>query len=83
MFWCMSFMRFLMLDFGISSFASLPMECLCMALLTPAVMVMRGLVFHPLFRMVSFGESYLACLWVRACLGNLSWQYVNPMNCTV
>ena len=27
--------------------------------------------------------SYLACLYVRACLGNPSWQYVNSMNCIV
>ena len=31
MFLCKSFMRFLMLDFGIFSFVSLSMECLCMA----------------------------------------------------
>ena len=48
------------------------MKCSWMAPLTPVVMVMRGLVFHPLFRMLSFSGSYLACLCVRACLGNLS-----------
>ena len=35
-FWCMSFIRFLMLDFGIFSFVSLSMECSCMPPLTPA-----------------------------------------------
>ena len=25
----------------------------------------------------------LVCLCVRACSGNLSWQYVNSMNCIV
>jgi hypothetical protein len=30
--------------------------------------------------MVLFSGSYLACLCVRACSGNLSWQYVNSMN---
>jgi hypothetical protein len=51
-----------------------------MAPLTPAVMVMRGLVFQPLFWMVLINGSYLACLFVMACSRNLSWQYVNSMN---
>ena len=72
-----------MLDFGIFSFVSLSMECSCMAPLTRVVMVMRGSVFHPLFRMVSFSGSNLACSCMRACSGNLSWQYVNSMNCIV
>ena len=41
-FWCMSFMRLFMLDFGIFSFVGLSMECSCMAPLTPVAMVMRG-----------------------------------------
>ena len=72
-----------MLDFGLFSFVSLSMEWSCMAPLTPTVMVIRGLVFHPSFWMVLFSGSYLVCLCVRACLGNLSWQYVNSMNWTV
>ena len=79
-FWCMSFISFLMLDFGMSIFVSFSMECSCMAPLTPAVIVMRGLIFQPLFWRVLFNGSYLACLCVRACSGNLSWQYVNSMN---
>ena len=71
-FWCIPFMRLLMLDFGIFRIVTLSMKCSWMAPLTPVVMVMRGLVFHPLFRMLSFSGSYLACLCVRACLGNLS-----------
>ena len=82
-FWCMSFMRFLMLDFGILSFVSLSMECSCMASLTAVVMVVRSLVFHPLFQMVSISGSNLTCLCVKACSRNLSWQYVNSMNCIV
>ena len=27
--------------------------------------------------------SYLACLCTMACLGNMSWQYVNSMNRSV
>ena len=33
--------------------------------------------------MVSFSGSYLACLCVSACSENLSWQYMNSMNCIV
>ena len=68
-----------MLDFGILSLSSLLMECSCIAPLTSAMIVMRGLVFHPLFYMVVISELYLVCLCVRACLGNLSCQYVNSM----
>ena len=64
-------------------FVSLSMECSCMIPLTPTVMVIRGLVFHPLFCMVLFSGLYLVCLCVMACLGKLSWQYVNSMNCIV
>ena len=69
-----------MLVFGMFSFVRLAMECSCMAPLTPAVMVMRGLVFQPLFWMVLIRGSYLASLYVMACSGNLSWQYVNSMS---
>ena len=41
-----------MLGFGMFSCVRLAMECSCMAPLTTAVMVMRGLVFQPLFWMV-------------------------------
>ena len=56
------------------------MECSCIAPLTPAVTVIRGLIFHPLFCIVLIGGSYLVCLCVRVCYGNLLWQYVNSMN---
>jgi hypothetical protein len=51
-----------------------------MAPLTPAVMVISGLTFQPLFCMLLISGSYLVCLWVRASSGNLSWQYVNSIN---
>jgi hypothetical protein len=38
-FWWMSFMNFLMFDFGLFSFVSFLMECSCMAPRTPAVIV--------------------------------------------
>ena len=59
------------------------MEWLCIARLTPVVIVMRRFVFHPLFCMLLIKGSYLACLYMRACSGNLSWQYLNSMNCIV
>ena len=76
-------MRVLMLGFEILRLANLVMACSCMAPLTPAVMVMRGFVCHPLLWVLLISGSYLSCLCVRACSGNLSWQYVNSMNCTV
>ena len=69
-----------MLCFGIFRLVSFSMECSWIAPLTPAVMVIRGLTFHPLFCMVLISGSYLMCLWVRASSRNLSWQYVNSIN---
>ena len=48
-FWCRSFMRVLMLDFGILRLASLVMACSCMAPLTPVVMVMRGVCLEHIY----------------------------------
>ena len=69
-----------MLDLGIFSLVNLSMECLCMVPLTRVVMVMMGLVCHPLFCRVLINGSYFMCFWVSACSGNLSWQYVNSIN---
>ena len=74
------FMRVLMVDFGMFNWASLLMECSCMAPLAPAVMVMRGFVCHPRLCIVLMSGSYLLCLCARAWSGNLSWQYVNSMS---
>ena len=46
-FWCMFFMRVLMVDFRIYKLASLLMECSCIAPLTLAVMVIKGFVCQP------------------------------------
>ena len=72
-----------MLVFGMLRSFNLLMDCSCMAPLTPAVMVMRGFVFHPLVLIALISGSYLACFCVMACSGNLSWQYVSSMNCIV
>ena len=70
-----------MLEFGILRLVNLLMECSCIAPLTSAVIVITGFVFHLVFCMLLINRSYLSCLCVMACLGNLSWQYVNSMNC--
>ena len=54
-----------------------------MAPLTPAMMVLRGLVFHPLFCMALIKGLYLVCLCVRAWSGYMSWQYVNSISWVV
>ena len=72
-----------MLPFGILSLVDSSMECSWIAPLTPAVMVISGLTFHLLFCMVFISGLYLVSLWVRALSGNLSWQYVNSINCIV
>jgi hypothetical protein len=56
-----------MLVFGILRLASLLVDCSCIAPLTPAVMVIRGFVFQPLFLIVLISGSYFPCFCVRAC----------------
>ena len=51
-----------MLVFGILRLVSLLVDCSCIAPLMPAVIVMRGYVFHPLFCMLLINGSYLTCL---------------------
>ena len=46
-FWCIFFMSDLILDFGSLSLSGCSLECSWMAPRTPALIVMRGLVFHP------------------------------------
>ena len=82
-FWWMSFISFLMLGLGIFMSVSFWMECSWMAPRTPPVIVMMELVFHPLLWIAWFSGSYLVCFRAMACSGNLSWQYVNSINCTV
>ena len=72
-----------MLGLGMSSSSSCLMDCSCIAPLTPAMIVMRGFVSHPLFRISLVNGSYLVCFCVMACYGNRSWQYVNSMNWNV
>jgi hypothetical protein len=57
-FWCMFFMSFLMLVFGMLRSSSFLMNCSCMAPLTHVVRVIRELVFHPLFFMSLISAKY-------------------------
>ena len=59
-FWCIFFMRVLIFDFGTFRLASFLRECSCMAPLALAVMVMRGLVLHPLILYVLISRSHQA-----------------------
>ena len=69
-FGCIFFMRVLVFNFGMFRLVNFLTECLCMVSLTLVVMVMRGLVFHPLFCMVLISGSNLVCFCSRASLGN-------------
>ena len=62
-----------MLVSGMLSSSNLLMDCSCLAPLIPAVIVIRGFVFQPLFRMALIKGLYLACFCVMSCYGNLSW----------
>ena len=57
-------------DFGMFRSVILK-EYSCVAPLTPAMMVIRGLILHPLFCKVSISGSYLLCYCMRAWSGNL------------
>ena len=59
----MSFIRFLMLDFGIFYFVSLSMACPCTAPLTPATMVIK-LVFNPIIVSTS-NSTYTFERWIE------------------
>ena len=52
-----------------SNSSSCLMDCLCIAPLTLAVIVMRGFVFQPLFHISLIDGSYFVCLCVMAFLG--------------
>jgi hypothetical protein len=64
-----------MLVFGMLRLVSWLIECSCMAPLTPAVTVIRGFAFQPLLLILLISGSYLSCLCVQACSGNLSWHW--------
>ena len=70
-FWCKFF---ILLDFGSLSLVSCSLECSWMAPLTPSMIVMRGSAIHLLVCMFWISGSYLVCMCVMACSGNLSFS---------
>jgi hypothetical protein len=70
-FWCTYFMWVLIFDFGMFRLVSFLMECLGMTPLTPVVMVMRRLIFKPVFCLVLISGPYLVCFCSRAWSGGI------------
>jgi hypothetical protein len=63
-----------MLVFGILRLGSLLMDCSSIAPLTTVVIVIRGVIFQPLFHIVLISGSYFACFCVRACSGHFTHE---------
>ena len=57
--------------FGTFRSISCSMAFSCIAPLTPAVIVTKGLIFHPLLFSAAISGSYLVCLCMRAWSENL------------
>ena len=57
--------------------------CSNRAPLIPAVMVIRGLTFHPCCVGMSINGWYFICLVSMVVSENQSWQFVNSINCIV
>ena len=76
--WWIFLVRVLMVGFSIFILISLLMQCSCMAPLTLAMMIIRGLIFHPVFCMVLIKGSDLVCLCLRAWSGYMSWNTHTP-----
>ena len=68
---------------GICSFLRSSILLVCIAPLTPAVMVIRGLVFQPCAFIASISGLYLVSFVCMACSINLSCVKVNSMICMV
>ena len=60
-----------MLVFGILRLASFSMDCSCIAPLTPAVIMIRGFVFQPLFCIVLISGSCFVCFVGRKEMMNI------------
>ncbi len=75
---------FLMVGIGILNWSSsIFMDGICVVALAPAVMTIRGSIFHPLAAMLSISGLYLLVLASSVFGKNLSLQYVNSINCMV
>lgn len=68
-FWCMSFIRLLIIVFGMFILFSFTIECSCMAPLTPTIIIISGLAFPPLCFRVSISGSHFLHLASMAVSG--------------
>jgi hypothetical protein len=75
---------FLMVGIGILNlFLSDFIVGMCVVALAPAMIIIRGLTFHPLATILSINGMYLLFFASSVYGENLSLQYVNSMNCMV
>ena len=75
---------FLMVGIGILNLSSSSfIDGMCVVALAPAVMTIRGSIFHPLATILSISGLYLLVLASSVSGENLSLQYVNSINCMV
>jgi hypothetical protein len=75
---------FLMVGVGILNLFSRDfMDGMCVVALAPAVIIIRGSIFHPLAAILSINGLYLLFFASSVSGENLSLQYVNSMNCMV
>ena len=73
-FMCKCFISVLILFLGILTVSRSLSDCLCIAPLTPVVMVMRGLTFQPVVLNVWMSGLYFVVFSLWVVFGNLSWQ---------
>ena len=72
-FWWIFFVRILMVGFKMMMLLSFWEECSCIVPHPPVVMVRGKLIFHPLSMRIFSSGSYLVCVCLMACFGNLPW----------
>lgn len=65
-FWCTFFIRLSIVVFGVFILLSFIIECSCMAPLTPTVIMISALTFHPLCLRVSISGSHFLHLALMA-----------------
>ena len=75
---------FLMVGIGIWNFSSSDfIDGMCVVALAPAVMTIRGSTFHPRAVILAISGLYLLFLASSVPGENLSFQYLNSINCIV
>ena len=75
---------FLMVGIGILKlFLSDFIDEMCVVAMAHALMMIRGLTFHPLATILAIGGKYLLFFASSVSSENMSLQYVNSINCMV